>query len=145
MSAGEDACTERGMTRRWSSAAAGALVAASVSLPPRPAWAHGESLADSLLLMLLGVGSASLAALVTLIGGVVVLVKLSSGTATDRHRAVGRWFGWANLALGVFCFIGALLAMPRSADGWKLFPAGLPLSLIGVALLVLGRRPAARR
>lgn len=133
------------MARGRSAAAHRALVGGSLFLAPRVAWAHGDSLADSLLLVLLGVGSASLAALATLIGGVVVLIKLGSGTATDRHRTVGRLFGGANLALGVFCFIGALIAVPRSADGWKLFPAGLPLSMLGVALLAVGRRPAGGR
>lgn len=86
-------------------------------------------------MVLVLVGGAALAALLAFGAGVVALV----GLPRNVTRAVR--FGWINLAVGAAAVLGAVVAVPRSADGWKLVPAGLLPGILGVVLLLRSRQP----
>jgi len=127
------------MTSRWKSLAA-AVVAGGFGLTPRHAAAHGADLAQEILLALIVAGLAALAVVAVFVGGIVGFVLLRRDSLCPRRRRWARRLGWTNTGLGLVALTGAIIAVPRSADGWKMIPVSLGLVGLGVVLLLAERK-----
>jgi hypothetical protein len=114
---------------------AAAWVAVVIGFVPQTALAHGQSLADGLLVVFVLFGIASLGVLALFVAGVVSLVRLRSGVQARGRPDRARRLGLANVVVGGLALVGTVVAALRSADGWKLALVGLPLLALGMALL----------
>jgi membrane protease YdiL (CAAX protease family) len=102
-------------------------------------------LATGILSALLLVGLLSVVALAAFVWGVVELFGIWRDPISERtHRWAPR-LGWANGLLGLASAVGAVIAVPRSADGWKLVFVAAALLALGATLLVSSRRAGPAR
>jgi uncharacterized membrane protein HdeD (DUF308 family) len=104
-----------------------------IGLVPQRSLAHGQALADGLLVVFVLIAIAAVAGLALLVAGVVTLVKARANHRGHSKRTL--WLGITNVLVGGMALAGTVVASFQSADGWKLALVGVPFLALGVVLL----------